>query len=138
MSEKNKGGRPPKYKTVEEIKVIIERYFGDSEKEESIPNKAGLRVALGICRDTYCDWKKLKHKFSYTLKETESRIEEAWVKRLGKTACTGAIFYLKNAFAEDYKDRHETDITSGGKPIYLPDVLIKKNETPRSSKSDSS
>jgi len=36
---------------------------------------------------------------------------------LAGTTPTGAIFYLKNAFSADYRDRTETDLTSKGEKI---------------------
>jgi hypothetical protein len=64
---------------------------------------------LRISRDTYSEYRK---KFPDTIKAANDWIENAWVQRLSTTAPTGAIFYLKNAFKEDYRDRTETDVTS--------------------------
>ena len=69
-----------------------------------MPNKAGLCVYLGICKETYNDYKK---KFSDSIKGFESITENAWVQRLGGSSPTGAIFYLKNAF--DYRDKQEIE-----------------------------
>lgn len=84
-----------------------------------MPNKAGLCVFLRIDKSTYNDYKQ---KYPDTIKEVEAVIENAWVQRLRDPGATGAIFYLKNAFKEDYKDRHETDITSKGEQVltYIP------------------
>jgi len=103
--------------TLEELEEKIEDYFSKAE----VPNKAGIRLTLAICRDTYCDWKKKGHQFSDTIKKIDDRIEQYWIERLNKPACTGAIFYLKNAFKENYKDRYEQHLTSKGEkiiPIY--------------------
>ncbi|HEX9804234.1 MAG TPA: terminase small subunit [Candidatus Dojkabacteria bacterium] len=110
-------GRPIKY-TIEELQTLIDSYFVDCEKDKKIPNKAGMRIKLDIVRDTFNEWRHNQEKgFSDAIKKAEQRIEEAWVQRLNYNAATGAIFYLKNAFKDDYKDRTETDITSGGEPI---------------------
>ena len=108
--------RPPKYKSEEELVVKIDEFFAKCVAEQSLPEKAGLCLHLHIVRDTWNDWRK-KPQYSATIKATDLRIESAWVKRLNGQAATGAIFYLKNAFKEEYKDRVDTDITSGGKPI---------------------
>ena len=108
MAKKNLGGRPPKYSDPKEIETIADSYFKLCDTNKQIPSKAGLRYALNINRDTYGDYRK---KFPDTLKRLEDYMEQAWVNRLNSNAPTGAIFYLKNAFKEDYKDRHESDVS---------------------------
>lgn len=112
------GGRPPKYANEAKIAKEIVAYTKNCGKEHQMPNKASLCIWLGISRDTYNEYKK---KFPDAIKGAEAWIENAWVQRLAGNAPTGAIFYLKNAFKEDYRDRHETDITSGGKPLLIAD-----------------
>ena len=115
--------RPKKYPTEESLLNKAAEYFGKCDKEKLMPSKAGLRVFLNIDKSTYSDYKKL---YPNPIKRSEDLIEEAWVQRLNGVAATGAIFYLKNAFFEDYRDRVETDITSGGKPLFLPSEVINK------------
>ena len=126
--EKNKGGRPPKYNTTEEFQKKCDKYFKDCIDKTKIPNKAGLCIALNITRETYNQYKK-KDKFSDAIKKAESVIEEAWVQRLNHSAATGAIFYLKNAFRKIYKDRYNTDITSGDKPIAILGNALPDNHS---------
>jgi len=120
--------RPPKYATELVLKDKVLGYFEQCEEKKEIPNKAGLRLFLDIDKSTYSDYKK---KFPNPIKRAEETIENAWVQRLGQTASTGAIFYLKNAFFEDYRDKVETDLTSGGGKlqtiIYLPTRNAKKS-----------
>jgi hypothetical protein len=145
-TRKNKGGRLPKYATKEALKKAVDLYLdscfeetivkvGKGKDEENkvlrqrieMPNKAGLCYFLGISRDVYGEYKK---KFPDTIKEIEAVIENAWVQRLWGNSPTGAIFYLKNAFRDSYKDRHETDITTGGDKITgIEYVIPKANET---------
>lgn len=125
---KNHVGRPPRYKKKEQIQDLFDEYSKECADNGKIITKAGLLVKLGIDRETYRRY-KAKKKFSDTIKKIEGIIEDAWVQALhhGKQA-TGPIFYLKNAFKEDYKDRTETDLTTGGKPIpILGGLPIKKN-----------
>lgn len=114
------GGRPPKYANEDDLAKKILAYSVQCSEKKELPNKAGLCVFLGISRDTYGEYKK---KYPDTIKGNEVWIENAWVQRLAGNAPTGAIFYLKNAFKENYKDKHESDVTSGGKPIPLLNVL---------------
>lgn len=110
-----------KFKTIEELDNKIEEYFNECDQKKMEPNKAGLRLKLGICKDTYSEWKKKGHKHSDSIKKADDIIEEFWIRRLGQPACTGAIFYLKNAFKNDYRDRYDYDHTTKGEiinPIY--------------------
>lgn len=91
-------------------------YIKMCDEKKQLPNKAGLRVCLNIDRSTYSDYKK---KFPTAIKDAENIIEDTWVTRLTTNAPTGAIFYLKNAFKEDYKDRHDSDIT-----VHAPKPLL--------------
>lgn len=127
--QKNKGGRPPKFNSIEELEGKIDEYIEERLKNKEMPNKAGLCHFLDIDKSTYCEYKKDNHRFSHAIKRFEKITENAWVQRLGGNSPTGAIFYLKNAFKEDYKDRHETDITSGNKPLPLANVFVSNNNS---------
>lgn len=120
-------GRIAKYTNEEDLDAVISQYFEKCIEKKELPNKAGLCLFLGISRDTYSEYRK---RYPDAIKRADSFIENAWVQRLGSNAPTGAIFYLKNAFKENYKDRHETDLTSAGEKlqslIYLPAKPEKK------------
>ena len=110
------GASLARFKSEEELNKACKAYFEKCLKKKEIPSKAGLFVALDISRETYSQYKK---KFPDAVKRSEAVIEAAWVKRLQESYPTGAIFYLKNAFKDDYRDRYETDLTSGGKPLIV-------------------
>lgn len=120
-------GKPPIFPDNNSFSQAIVEYFALCEKLEQIPNKAGLRLFLAMSIDTYSEYKE---RYPDTLKIAEHVIENAWIQRLATPASVGAIFYLKNAFKDDYKDRRETDITSGGDKIsgieYIVPVIPKK------------
>jgi hypothetical protein len=120
--EKHPGGRPPKYANLNDLANNITKYFDSCDENRQLPNKAGLCIWLNITRETYNEYRK-KPEFSDAIKACDSMIENAWVQRLAGNSPTGAIFYLKNAFREEYRDRHETDLTSGGEAI--TPVLVK-------------
>ena len=115
------GGQPPKYKDEKVFKKTILGYFEQADIKKKIYSKAGMLGFLDISRPTWMEYKK---KYPNTTRYAEFAVEEVWVDRLASTGATGAIFYLKNAFKEEYKDRSETDLTSDGKAlqslIYLP------------------
>lgn len=133
------GGRPPLYTSVEELQKIIDEYFdycdnrtksvfvkeiGDNI-EISYPapyTMAGLARRLGMERRTLTDYAK-KDQFSDTIKDAKSRIQEDVEIRLMETSNqSGAIFNLKNNFG--YVDKTETDVTSKGESIAVPDASL--------------
>ncbi len=114
-------GRLPRYGNELKLKEKITGYFDKCEKIKEMPNIAGLCLFLDIDRSVLFDYGK---KYPNTVKAAKQTIENTWVQRLGGQNATGAIFYLKNAFHQFFKDRHETDITSGGKS--LKTIIINK------------
>lgn len=127
-------GRPPKINTVEEMENAIKAYFISCQDPDN-PNKyirpltiTGLANAIGMTRETLLEYQK-KDEFSDTIKQAKSQVEQ-WVEEYlftGKNQ-TGAIFNLKNNY-KGWKDKTESDITTGGKPIVLDHSLISKNAT---------
>lgn len=124
--KRNRSGAPGKYESAVALDNAIEAYDLHCRTEVNkkgkriqrsvplMPNKAGLCLFLNISRETYSQYRK---KFPDTIKSADHWIEESWVQRLRSNAPTGAIFYLKNAFKETYKDRHQTDLTTKGEKI---------------------
>lgn len=121
--KKNKGGRPPKYSDAEVLMKAGVEYFKICDKTRQLPEKAGLCIELHITRETYSAYRK-DARFSDTIKQFDLYIESNWVRRLAGQSPAGAIFYLKNAFKEHYKDRQETDITSGGERLQITGMKI--------------
>lgn len=117
-------GQPSKYETEELLIDKISEYFGSLRLFE-MPNKAGLMFHLNISRETYSQYKK---KYPDTVRQANALIENAWVQRLGGTSSTGSIFYLKNAFKEDYKDRQEVEHSGGLTISKVLDNIEKENE----------
>ena len=118
---------PFKFEKVEEFVKKTNAYFALCKKEKHLPNKAGWVLHLKINRDTISDYRHNRLEFTNAIKDAETYIEQAWIGRLEQPSCVGAIFYLKNAFREDYRDRYDTDITSGGKPLPLLDYVSWNN-----------
>lgn len=132
------GGRPPLYTTVEELKKIVDEYFewcdnaskkvvdkDGTEYQISHPapyTMSGLARRLGMSRETLVQYGK-KDGFSDTIKEARAKVEEDVETRMNdkERFTAGLIFNAKNNFG--WKDRTETDLTTGGKPIpILSDV----------------
>ena len=114
-------GRPPKYKTPEEMQVAIDAYFDDCpDKTQCIvggevgvievpcPTITGLALYLGFCdRCSMYDYQN-NPEFSHTIKEARSRMELEYEKdlRYGKNT-SGSIFALKNF---GWTDRQQVDM----------------------------
>lgn len=118
-----------KFDKESELQRVIGVYLDTCRVDKIVPNKSGLCAAIGVSRTTYNEYKK---KWPNTIKRVEDLIESIWVQRLNGVSTIGAIFYLKNAFKEDYRDRYDNDITSGGKPLGKPILdAISSNNSPK-------
>lgn len=116
----NPVGRPPKYKTPEELQEKIDLYFhkcpdfvtktdtDGSLVQIPIITISGLVLFLGFCdRASFYDLEK-KKEFTHTIKRARTFIELEYEKILRHGNCTGAIFALKNF---GWKDKTEVDQT---------------------------
>lgn len=103
--EKNLGGRPLKFKTVEELQEKIDRYFASCDEDEEPITITGLALALGTTRELLCDYED-KDEFSDAVKMAKQRVQHAYEKRLVKRGNGGDIFALKNF---GWKDKSEID-----------------------------
>lgn len=125
MSEgKDKGGRPARFETVEEMQKCIDQYFEslkytDNETGKELTKPAtitGLALSLGFCsRQSLYDYKD-NDKFSYTIKTARLRVEESYEENLFTRNATGAIFGLKNLGWSD-KQEIKQDLNVSGAPI---------------------
>lgn len=118
--EKNKGGRPPYYKTKEEIQMKIDEYFKQCEGEyltdengeivlnkydvpikinEKVPTVTGLALHLGFTsRQSLLDYAG-KKEFLDTITRAKSRCEEYAESRLyDRDGARGAEFSLSVNF----------------------------------------
>lgn len=131
-------GRPPKYKTPEEMQVVIDEYFDycDNRVQHVYSAKSdgvieiidpepytmsGLARRLGMSRRALVDYKK-KDQFLPTIKEARARVEEDVERRMNdKSKFTpGLIFNAKNNF--DWKDKTEQDLNHSGDVKFINDV----------------
>lgn len=117
------GGKPPLFKNEEEFEKAVIDYLSYCVEKRVMPNVAGFCAKSWMGRENYYVYAK---KYPHTKNAFEAVLEDVWVDRLKNAGATGAIFYLKNKFREFYKDRTETDITSGGKVIPILGGLSKK------------
>lgn len=110
-------GRKPKYDSAQAIVDSAFEYFERCDKFKQQPEKAGLCLALGISRETYSQY---RNSYPDAIKGIDLYIESAWARRLNGQSPAGAIFYLKNAFSKDFKDKIDGEVNHRGSIIYLP------------------
>lgn len=148
-------GRPLKFKSVEELQEKIDGYFESCfemkwvdedmrdeygefvytkkgkkkqthklERKQTKPFKiTDLALALGTTRDLLCDYED-KDEFSDAIKKAKLMVEGDYENRLINRGNSGDIFALKNF---NWKDRSETDLTSGNKPIPVLGLELNNN-----------
>ena len=98
-------GRPPQFKTAEDMQAAIEDYF--DTHSEGKPTISGLCYHLGFTsRQSFYAYEK-KAEFSYTIKKARLRIESGYEKYLHGGQCAGAIFALKNF---GWSDKQEIEV----------------------------
>ena len=130
MSEVNKGGRPPFYKTKEELQEKIDEYFEECKGKplyddndilmrdkyglpiyEGVrpPTITGLALALGFnSRQALLNY-QAKKEFNDTIVRAKSRVECYAEERLyDKDGANGAKFNLANNF-EGWKEKQQIE-----------------------------
>lgn len=106
-----------KYKEKGSIDNAIIGYFNNCTNSKRIPSKVGLALYLDVDKSwlsRHSD-KENKDKFPghrNAIKRAYGAIEEEWINLLATGKPVGAIFYLKNAFKEDYRDKQEYEHTT--------------------------
>lgn len=103
--EKNKVGRPLKFKTPQEIDVIAKEFFKNCDENDEPYTITGLALALDTTRDTLIDYQN-RDEFSDTIKRLKLIVENDYEKALRKHGRAGDIFGLKNF---GWKDKTEVD-----------------------------
>jgi hypothetical protein len=110
------GGRPLKFQSVDELQTKIDSYFELIPKDEW--TWTGLALYLDTDKWTLTNYRDkvdfTGHEFSASIKNALLKVENQYEIDLKKSGRTGTIFALKNF---DWKDKTETDITSGGQTL---------------------
>lgn len=100
--------RPPIFETPDEFQAVADAYFAECSLKEQVPTVNGMALALGMCRQSLLNYGD-KPGFLDAVKRVRTRLEAAWEQRLAGTACTGAIFWLKN---QGWSDKQEHAVTA--------------------------
>ncbi len=118
--EKDLGGRPLKYESVEVLENLIDEYFKSDDAhlmtttdqgpvKIPAPTMSGLALYLDMDRKTLYNYGK-NSQFFPTIKRAKARVEQYLEKRLYGNQVTGTIFSLKNNF--DWVDKVESTNTN--------------------------
>lgn len=116
MADKHPGGRPTDFYP-ELGEQILERM------EEGL-SLAAAAADLGIHRQRVYDWVEKHAEFADTVKLAQVKRQLFLERRLLKAdvgpVVTSTIFALKNAGAEDWRDKHDVEHTGGVSIIISP------------------
>lgn len=127
MSKVNKGGRPLKFKTPEELEERIEEYYEYAKKNNEVLSITGLAMFLDVSRTTLLNYETMfdnegyesvsddvKLAFMNSIKRAKAKVEHAYEQALfNKNSAVGAIFTLKN----NYKWVDKQEIEQSNKTI---------------------
>lgn len=91
--EKHAGGRPLKYKNLEEIQPLIDAYFINTPVTQQ--TITGLALALDTDRVTLINYGK-RDEFFNAIKTAKTKVENAYELSLRVRGSAGDIFGLKN------------------------------------------
>jgi len=136
LSAPAKVGRPPKFKTPEEMQTLIDGYFSACDETKRPYTVPGLALAMGFSsRSSLFDYatRNAGHEeFAATLKRAKLRIEaqrvEALVSCRGNAA--GMIFDLKNNFG--WRDQQNVELTGAdGGPVQIAAGLVGMPPAPK-------
>lgn len=128
-----KVGRPPKFKSVEELEERVRSYFNEDLPTKTkytakgkpyyiqVPTVAGLALHLGfVDRRSFYDYED-KPEFTHAIKRARFLIEKHY-EELAQEGVSTAIFALKNF---GWSDASSVDLTSKGEKIGPPVTWAK-------------
>lgn len=104
--KKSTTGRPPKFKSKEELQTAIDKYFKSCDNDKEPYTICDLALACGVDRKTILNYSK-KEEFFPTIKEARMRCEAYAERRLFGNAVAGVIFNMKNNYG--YKDKIDVE-----------------------------
>ena len=123
-------GRPPKYKTAEELQEKIDEYFNDPYESNPV-TITGLILYCGFCsRQSFYDL-EAKEEFTYGIKKARLRVTNHYEGLLQGNSVAGPIFALKNL---GWSDRQEIDHTSKGERLTPINITVDSSETAKTLK----
>lgn len=119
---KHAGGRPLKFKSVEELQEKIDEYFRITPAKEI--TITGLALALDTYRQTLVNYEG-KSEFMDTIKKAKTRVEHEYELDLRKQGRSGDIFALKNF---KWSDKQEVEHSGGVSLFGMGHKQLKEQE----------
>lgn len=122
-------------KTLEDLPKNWKKLVLEIKKEGG--SDVEVRVALDISTDLWNRFKKEITEFSETIKRGQDLCEAWWLKNgregIRDKQFNAVLWYMnmKNRFG--WKDKTETDVTSGGKPIPILNGISSNNRNKKDS-----
>lgn len=111
------GGRPLKFKNVEEMQKKIDDYFNNTDiKQWTI---TGLAIELDMDRKKLIEYQE-RDEFSNAIKRAKRKVEYSYELDLRERGNAGTIFALKNF---NWKDRQEADVN-----MVVSDIRVELND----------
>lgn len=109
-------------------KAQYDRVTKSRRVDAQVPTITGLAVYLDTSRETLLEYEE-RPEFVDAIKRAKDRIhyETERILTSGAGNVTGAIFSLKNNWG--WKDKNETDVTSGGEKLSGYALIPPKRET---------
>ena len=89
------------FNSPKEVEEKAERYFEECEEKSLLPTKGGFALYCNGYAQLLYSYEK-KPKYKGILNIIYQRILQAWVQKLKSNQVAGIIFYLKNAFREEF------------------------------------
>jgi hypothetical protein len=119
------GGRPLKFKSVEELQNKIDAYFEYCDSNNKPYTISGLACWLDTDRITLIRYEE-RDEFSNTIKRAKQKVENQFEERAicGEYNPTMAIFLMKNNFKYEDKVQQEVAVTERTKTEKLSDELF--------------
>lgn len=119
------GGRPLKFKSVEELQSKIDAYFLECDETNKPYTMSGLAYSLETDRALLCRYEN-KDEFYNTIKNAKRKIESQFEERAinGQYNPTITIFLMKNNFGYVDKTEQEIKVAEKTKAEKLSDTLF--------------
>lgn len=113
MKEKNRVGRPLKFRSLKELQSKIDAYFAETPEDRW--TITGLALALDTSRNVLCDYQG-KEQYSNAIARAKLMIENGYEIDLKQFGRGGTQFALKNF---GWTDRQENDVRLSGDADFL-------------------
>lgn len=122
--------------TLEIRKLVLEQIsYTEIQKILDIPEGTWDGWVYNNTKDFRANLAKWKHE--RMIKKAEVKVDVLMDSEDDRVALQAATFTLETLGKLDYSKKTETDITSGGKPIFIPSEIANKNDINTSSEPNS-